>query len=138
MKVPFVRKPNADVDQNQCTERCSSYHHDYVPRIFDSKMNDQTENKVYKFREKFCLCGEWNDLGKFPETQAIVKQGFQLCTGLKCKRRCGMDEVIFIYLAFWNKINNANVYFRLSANPNLDVDACVKERLVDVHNYVIM
>jgi hypothetical protein len=24
----------------------------------------------------------------------MVKEGFQLCTGLKCKRRCGMDEAV--------------------------------------------
>lgn len=52
--VPFVRK-EAPSDVNECSTRCSGYHHDYVPRIFDSKMLDKSSNKTYKFREKFCL-----------------------------------------------------------------------------------
>lgn len=30
----------------------------------------------------------------FLPCKEMVKEGFQLCTGLKCKRRCGMDEAV--------------------------------------------
>ncbi|XP_035714705.1 uncharacterized protein LOC110858529 [Folsomia candida] len=93
MSVSNVRK-EIPQDQSECSTICTSYHHDYVGRIYDSKMGAMENGTGYALREKYCVCGDWLDIAKLPQTTALLNQGFQLCTGLKCKQRCGMDEAV--------------------------------------------
>jgi hypothetical protein len=76
LQQPFIRKEDEE-DDEECSYRCSMYHHDYVGRIYDTKMKSDLKNvseqippnSAYKFREKFCFCGEWLNSAQLPKSQ---------------------------------------------------------------------
>ncbi|ODN03995.1 hypothetical protein Ocin01_02636 [Orchesella cincta] len=91
MKLPSIRK-EVSADKQECGNLCLEYSTEYVPRIYDSKLEDSEASKNYDFRDKYCLCGpEEKVQGAKTMADKLQEQGFQQCTGLKCKLRCGMN-----------------------------------------------
>ncbi|CAL8112980.1 unnamed protein product [Orchesella dallaii] len=91
LKLPNVRK-ELQTDKQECSSLCNEYSTEYVPILYDSKVDDTEASKNYDFREKYCMCGPEEKVGG-SKTMAdkLRDQGFQQCTGLKCKLRCGMN-----------------------------------------------
>ncbi|ODM93151.1 hypothetical protein Ocin01_13531 [Orchesella cincta] len=90
---------------------CLEYSTEYVPRIYDSKLEDSEASKNYDFRDKYCLCGpEEKVQGAKTMADKLQEQGFQQCTGLK--------NNIFIGKFLWARLP--------SKKETLCQDACKK------------